>query len=81
MSMDWQVHVYGEASQGVQEVCAAFGVPLREFPWSDAFWRAGFMHDAVYLVRPDGHVALAEPNGRAQALERYLEAWGIGPAA
>ena len=81
MSMDWQVHVYGEASEGVQDVCAAFGVPLREFPWSDAFWRAGFMHDAVYLVRPDGHVALAEPNGRAQALERYLEAWGIGPAA
>ncbi len=81
MAMDWQVHVYGEASQAVQDVCAAFDVPLREFPWSDAFWSAGLMHDAVYLVRPDGHVALAEPNGRAQALERYLESWGIGPAA
>ena len=81
MAMDWQVHVYGEASQAVQDVCAAFGAPLREFPWSDAFWRAGLMHDALYLIRPDGHVALAEPNGRAQALERYLETWGIGPAA
>ena len=39
------------------------------------------MHDALYLVRPDGHVALAEPNGRAQALERYFEKWGIGPGA
>jgi hypothetical protein len=39
------------------------------------------MHDAVYLIRPDGYVALAEPNARAQVLERYLERWGIGPAA
>jgi 2-polyprenyl-6-methoxyphenol hydroxylase-like FAD-dependent oxidoreductase len=81
MSLDWQVHVYGQASNAVQDVCAAWGVPLREFPWNDAVWRAGFMHDALYLVRPDGHVALAEPNGRAQALERYLEGWGIGPGA
>ena len=80
MALDWQVHVYGEASHAVHDVCAAFGVPLREFPWADAFWRAGLMHDALYLVRPDGHVALAEPNGRAQVLERFLESWGIGPA-
>jgi 2-polyprenyl-6-methoxyphenol hydroxylase-like FAD-dependent oxidoreductase len=80
-SLDWQVHVYGEASQGVQEVCQAFGVTLREFPWNDAVWRAGLMHDALYLIRPDGYVALAEPNARAQVLERYLESWGIGPAA
>ena len=79
-AMDWQVHVYGEASQAVQDVCASFGVALREFPWNDAVWRAGLMHDAVYLVRPDGYVALAEPNARAHALERYLESWGIGPA-
>src|SRR6185503_7982044 len=63
MSMDWQVHVYGEASAAVQDVCTAWGVQLREFPWNDAFWKAGFMHDALYLVRPDGYVALAEPNG------------------
>jgi hypothetical protein len=79
MSLDWQVHVYGEASAALQDVCAAWGVQLREFPWSDAFWRAGFMHDALYLVRPDGHIALAEPNGRAQVLERYLESWGFAP--
>ncbi len=80
-SLDWQVHVHGEASQAVQDVCAAFGVTLRELPWNDAFWHAGFMQGALYLVRPDGYVALAEPNGRAQVLERYLEAWGILPGA
>ena len=80
-SLDWQVHVHGEASQAVQELCAAFGVTLRELPWNDAFWRAGFTRDALYLVRPDGYVALAEPNARAHVLERYLEGWGILPAA
>ena len=80
-ALDWQVHIYGEASQAVQNVCESFGLALREFPWNDAFWRAGLMHDAIYLVRPDGYVALAEPNARAPALERYLESWGIGPSA
>ena len=80
-SLDWQVHVHGEASQAVQEVCAAFGVALRELPWNDAFWGAGFTRDALYLVRPDGYVALAEPNARAHVLERYLESWGILPVA
>ena len=78
-SLDWQVHVHGEASQPLQDVCAAFGIALRELPWNDAFWRAGFTRDALYLVRPDGHVALAEPNARPQVLEAYLESWGILP--
>ncbi len=80
-SLDWQAHVHGEASQAVQNVCTAFGVTLRELPWSDALWKAGFMRDALYLIRPDGYVALAEPNARAQVLERYLEAWGVLPSA
>jgi hypothetical protein len=33
----------------------------------------GFRKDAIYLVRPDGHVGLAEPNGDASALERYCD--------
>ncbi len=76
-SLDWQVHVYGEASQAVQELCALRRLALREFPWRDAFWRVGLMQDALYLVRPDGYVALADPNARPVALERFLDAWGI----
>ena len=78
-SLDWQVHVYGEASPPVQDLCAMRGLALREFPWRDDFWRAGLMQDALYLVRPDGYVALAEPNARAEALERFLDKWGIEP--
>lgn len=78
-SLDWQVHVYGEAPAPVQDVCAMRKLALREFPWRDDFWRAGLMQDALYLVRPDGYVALAEPNARAEALERFLDKWSIEP--
>ena len=30
--------------------------------------------DAAYLVRPDGYVALADPQGRAAAITSYLDA-------
>lgn len=78
-SLDWQVHVYGEADQRLQELCALRGLDLREFPWDDGVWRAGLMRDACYLVRPDGYVALAEPNARPEAIERFLDQWAIEP--
>jgi 2-polyprenyl-6-methoxyphenol hydroxylase-like FAD-dependent oxidoreductase len=80
-TLDWQVHVYGEARPAAQDLCAMRGLALREYPWRDDYWRAGLMQDALYLVRPDGYVALAEPNGRAEALERFLDKWEIEPRA
>ena len=38
--------------------------------WSET----GLRRNAVYLVRPDGYVALADPEGRAAALTSYLDA-------
>jgi 2-polyprenyl-6-methoxyphenol hydroxylase-like FAD-dependent oxidoreductase len=78
-SLDWQVHVYGAASPALQDACSAWGLPLREFPWQESFWRAGLMQDALYLVRPDGYVALADPNARVAALERYVDEWRLQP--
>ena len=36
--------------------------------------RAGLLRDALYLVRPDGYVALADPAGSAWAVSSYLDA-------
>ncbi len=33
---------------------------------------AGFERDALYLVRPDGYVALAAPQANVERLRRYF---------
>jgi 2-polyprenyl-6-methoxyphenol hydroxylase-like FAD-dependent oxidoreductase len=73
-SLNWQVHVYGEAKPEIQAVCDARSLPLRIFPWRPQMRRAGLRHNVVYLVRPDGYVALADPVGDATAVASYLDA-------
>ncbi len=73
-SLDWQVHVYGTASAECQTVCDARKLPLHVFPWSPEMRRAGLHRNAVYLLRPDGYVAVANPEGSAAALTSYLDA-------
>jgi len=51
-ALDWQVHVYGGDAP-------AAGLPLCEFPWSEAVEAAGLERGALYLVRPDGYLAYA----------------------
>lgn len=76
-SLDWQVHVYGAATHGLAASCASRGLRLHVFPWSRSAARAGLAPDASYLVRPDGHVALADPLHSPARLERYLDARGL----
>jgi 2-polyprenyl-6-methoxyphenol hydroxylase-like FAD-dependent oxidoreductase len=73
-SVDWQVHVYGDAAPEVQAVCDRRKLPLRVFPWRPEVSRTGLRRNAVYLVRPDGYVALADPAGSATAITSYLDA-------
>ena len=54
-SRDWQIHVYGRP----REELAQTDMPTHEFPWDSAAERAGLQEGAPYLIRPDGHVALA----------------------
>jgi 2-polyprenyl-6-methoxyphenol hydroxylase-like FAD-dependent oxidoreductase len=72
-SLDWQIHVYGDASSALREAAARRKIPLHVFSWDRAVGRAGLARDAAYLVRPDGYVGLADPSGRAETLERYLD--------
>jgi hypothetical protein len=78
-SLDWQVHVYGEPRPGISELCQRWGLPSHVFPWQPVMQRAGLRRNAVYLVRPDGHVALADPDASASRLEAYLDARRLRP--
>lgn len=81
-SLDWQVHVYGDASPDLAAFCRERRLPLHTFPWSAAAHHAGLRRDAAYLVRPDGYVALADPEASPRVLNAYLAAsatWSGSP--
>lgn len=80
-STDWQVHVYGEASDGLSAWCAQRKLPLHVFDWQSQHGSAGLARNALYLLRPDTYVAVAEPSGSPDSLDRYFRETGIRPAA
>jgi hypothetical protein len=80
-TMDWQVHVYGSASTELTAWCAARDMPLHAFGWRAEYEAAGLARDALYLLRPDSYVALADAAGAPGALDRYFADHGIRPAA
>ena len=78
-SLKWQVHVYGEARPSVVEACAELQLPLNLFVWQPDMRRAGLKREALYLIRPDGYIALADSQADPERLRRYFaERGGFG---
>jgi 2-polyprenyl-6-methoxyphenol hydroxylase-like FAD-dependent oxidoreductase len=80
-TLDWQVHVYGEPAPDVAELCNERRLPLHTFDWRPEMRRAGVARNALYLVRPDGYVALADRHARAATLRSYLDSRRLRPLA
>ena len=78
-SLDWQVHVYGEPTPELVEACRKRGLALHTFPWRSTMRRSGLRQDAVYLIRPDGYIGLADTDASPAKLENYLDTRGIQP--
>jgi 2-polyprenyl-6-methoxyphenol hydroxylase-like FAD-dependent oxidoreductase len=72
-SLDWQVHVYGDGTPTLQAMCNARRLPLHTFPWRSEMRRAGLQRNAVYLVRPDGYVGVADSQASAMTITSYLD--------
>jgi 2-polyprenyl-6-methoxyphenol hydroxylase-like FAD-dependent oxidoreductase len=70
-AMNWQVHVYGSAGAQLTDWCACHDVPLHVFDWRQEHEAAGLARNALYLLRPDTYVALADASGAPDVLERY----------
>ncbi len=80
-SLDWQVHVYGVAAPAIQAECSARRLPLHVFPWREEIRGTGLQKSAMYLIRPDGYVGLADATGNAASLATYLDGRNITAAA
>jgi 2-polyprenyl-6-methoxyphenol hydroxylase-like FAD-dependent oxidoreductase len=76
-SPTWQVHVYGEPRGGLAEVCAELQLSLHLFAWQQEMRRVGLRRAALYLVRPDGYVALADPHADPERLRDYFVRMGL----
>jgi 2-polyprenyl-6-methoxyphenol hydroxylase-like FAD-dependent oxidoreductase len=68
----WQVHVYGKTAAGVADACVELGLSLHEFAWRAEMGRVGLKRGALYLIRPDGYIGLADSTGDAQRLRDYF---------
>jgi 2-polyprenyl-6-methoxyphenol hydroxylase-like FAD-dependent oxidoreductase len=72
-SLDWQIHIYGDAAADIRALSDRRKIPLHVFAWHPAMEGSGLLRGAVYLVRPDGYVALASPTPSAAAVDSYLD--------
>jgi hypothetical protein len=71
-AMNWQVHVYGSANPALAAWCTRQNVPLHVFPWRTEYEVAGLARDALYLLRPDTYIGLADTAGTPDVLDRYF---------
>jgi hypothetical protein len=76
-SLRWQVHVYGEAKADVERVCEELELSFQSFTWSPEAAKAGFTRNALYLVRPDGYLALVEASGSSMRLAAFSRSLGL----
>ena len=68
----WQAQVYGAARPELVAWCADQKLGLQTFPWAPQYARAGLARDALYLLRPDTYVGLADETGSADVLRSYM---------
>jgi 2-polyprenyl-6-methoxyphenol hydroxylase-like FAD-dependent oxidoreductase len=76
-SLAWQVHVYGEPRHGMADACAGLRLPIHAIAWTPQMGRTGLVRGSLYLVRPDGYIALADPDGDPERLGRYFISRGL----
>ena len=76
-AIHWQVHVYGEPKADLMDWCKKYDMSLHAFAWQHVYQEAGLVKDAVYLLRPDTYVALADPKGQSATLSLSFREQGF----
>jgi FAD binding domain len=72
-SRQWQVHCYGRPTTAFKNLLSEKNIPLYIFEWGPEAERAGYLRDAVYIVRPDGYIGLADGTGDIVKISEYCD--------
>ena len=75
----WQIHVFGKVDDYVKRWAEGRRIPLEVYAWTEDMRHAGLRENALYLIRPDTYVALADASGTADAVEHYFTQHGLRP--
>jgi 2-polyprenyl-6-methoxyphenol hydroxylase-like FAD-dependent oxidoreductase len=72
-ALSWQAHVYGVGRPELERFCVEHNILLHVRPWEDEYRRLGLEQDALYLVRPDGHIGFLDASQDVAALRRFWD--------
>lgn len=70
--IEWQLHVYGTASEQLAAWCKANDLRLTIFEWAAEYGSAGLVKNAAYLLRPDTYIALVDAKSNPRNIEQYF---------
>jgi 2-polyprenyl-6-methoxyphenol hydroxylase-like FAD-dependent oxidoreductase len=72
-ALQWQLHCYGEPRPEIRDWCAQHDIPLTIYPWNPAARQMGLRRNAIYVIRPDGHVGLAQAKANVAEINAYFK--------
>lgn len=72
-SCDWQIHIYGEVRKKLLAYAKEHQLGIHVFDWNDDAREKGLMENVLYLIRPDGHIALINKQQDTGVLNTYLK--------
>lgn len=78
-SVDWQFHVYGEATAALRQLADSSGILLHEEKWTKDMGKMGVLENSVFLVRPDGYIAVAGAHQDIDKIQAYFDEYSIIP--
>ena len=73
----WSAHASGHLNPETSLALKEAGIKVHLWPEDRAMRKAGLSAGALYLVRPDGYVGLADAAPGAKAVENYLTRHGL----
>jgi 2-polyprenyl-6-methoxyphenol hydroxylase-like FAD-dependent oxidoreductase len=75
ISKQWQAHFFGIPKAGLNNLFTKKNIPLYIFEWGPETKKAGYLKDALYIVRPDGYIGLVDRTVDISKISKYCDTY------